>query len=313
MIKFVEHLVEPGDAVLKSACRMELEGIVSKQTSAPYRSGRTESWVKAKCRAGHEVVIGGWRGSKANLRSLLVGVHRGDHLVHTGRVGTGFNASNSRNLLAKLNKLATTTSPFGGKDAPRKTADVTWVRPLLVAEIELAGWTASGQVRQAAFKGLRSDKPATEVRAERPVTGSKVKPMTKMHRVLRKPRANSVLGVTISHPDKPLWPKGYTKIDLANYLADVGPWTIDHLKGRPCSIIRAPDGVEGEKFFQRHSMKGMSHLVTLVSVSGDRKPYLQVDRPEALIACAQFSTVEFPSVEQPCRRPQQAGSICLRP
>ena len=293
-IKFVDHLDQPGDAVLKSACRMELEGIVSKRSSSQYRSGRTDTWVKAKCRAGHEVVIGGWRGGKTKLRSLIVGVRRGNHLVHTGRVGTGFNMSNSGELLEKLNKLATSKSPFGLKDAPRKAADVTWVQPRLVAEIEFAGWTGSGQVRQAAFKGLRRDKPWSEVRAEQALSTELVEPITKPPAARGGASAsNSVLGVTISHPDKPLWQEGSSKLDLAKYLANVGPWMIDHLKGRPCSIIRAPDGVKGETFFQRHAMKGMSHLMTLVSVSGDRKPYIQLDAPEALVACAQYGTVEF--------------------
>ena len=119
-IRYVEHLSEPGDAVLKSACNLNLEGIISKRAGAPYQSGRTETWHKSKCRGGQEVVIGGWSGSSNNLRSLLVGVYRGDHLVHTGRVGTGFNQRNAGNLLKKLNALKTDRSPFGGKGAPRK-------------------------------------------------------------------------------------------------------------------------------------------------------------------------------------------------
>ena len=119
-IKYVEHFSEPGDAVLKSACDLNLEGIISKRLGAPYQSGRTETWHKSKCRGGQEVVIGGWSGSSSNLRSLLVGVYRGGHLVHTGRVGTGFNARNAGGLLKKLTALKTDQSPFGGKGAPRK-------------------------------------------------------------------------------------------------------------------------------------------------------------------------------------------------
>ena len=303
IIQYVEHLVDPGDAVLQSACRLHLEGIVSKRADAPYESGRTETWMKSKCRAGHEVVIGGWRGSAHNLRSLVVGVHRGDHLVHTGRVGTGFNQRNSKDLLKKLSALAADKSPFGGKDAPRKASDVTWVKPNLVAEIEFAGWTGDGMVRQAAFKGLREDKPAAEVRAERPAPPADVD--AAMPRTLAGPSAarassvgGAVMGIAISKPDKVLWPQegkaeSYTKLDLAQYLEKIGPWMIEHLRGRPCSIIRAPDGINGERFFQRHAMQGMSNLLSLVKVEGDRKPYVQIDRVEGLIAAAQIAAVEY--------------------
>jgi bifunctional non-homologous end joining protein LigD len=295
-IKYVEHLAEPGDAVLKSACNLNLEGIISKRASAPYRSGRTETWMKAKCRGGHEVVIGGWSGSATNLRSLVVGVYRGDHLVHTGRVGTGFNARNAGGLLKKLNALKTSESPFGGKDAPRKGKDWIWVKPNLVAEIEFAGFTADGMVRQAAFKGLREDKPASEVRAETPAppeTTDLPKPAPRGSRV--KSGSEAVMGVSISKPDKPLWPApdNYTKLDLAQYLEKIGPWMIEHLKGRPCSIIRAPDGINGERFFQRHEMRGMSNLLSVTKVEGDRKPYIQIDRIEGLIAAAQIAAIEF--------------------
>jgi bifunctional non-homologous end joining protein LigD len=295
-IKYVEHLAEPGDAVLKSACKLSLEGIISKRAGAPYRSGRTESWMKAKCRAGHEVVIGGWSGSATNLRSLVVGVYRGDHLVHTGRVGTGFNARNSGGLLKKLSALKTNESPFGGKDAPRKGKDWTWVKPKLVAEIEFAGFTGDGMVRQAAFKGLREDKPAGEVRAEKPAPPQNAvlpKPAPRGTRI--KGGSEAVMGVAISKPDKTLWPApdNYTKLDLAQYLEKVGPWMIEHLKGRPCSIIRAPDGIGGEWFFQRHEMRGMSNLLSVTKVEGDRKPYIQIDRIEGLIAAAQIAAMEF--------------------
>lgn len=295
VIRYVEHFEEDGDAVLESAQKMSLEGIVSKKLNAPYRSGRSESWTKTKVRAGHEVVIGGWKTTSGKFRSLMAGVHRNGHLAFVGIVGTGFGQDKVRRLMPSLKALASDNSPFSGKDAPKKTRDVHWLKPELVAEIEFAGWTEGGNIRQAAFKGLRQDKPAREVEAEKPTMIKVVKP------VPAKSSANKsaeVMGVAISKPDKALWPdagdgKGVTKLDLARYFEAVGEWMIGYLKGRPCSIVRAPDGIKGEQFFQRHAMPGTSKLLELVKVSGDRKPYLQIDRVEGLAAVAQIGGLEL--------------------
>ncbi|HTR87142.1 MAG TPA: DNA ligase D [Reyranella sp.] len=306
-IRFVDHFETAGDAVLQSACRMHFEGIVSKELSAPYRSGRVGSWTKAKCRAGHEVVIGGWTQEGRKLRSLIVGVHRGRKLVPVGRVGTGFSEAVMRQVLPKLKEVESRTSPFAAGTRPRQEANVHWARPELVAEIEFAGWTGDGNVRQAAFKGLRADKPADEVEAETPAkaeTTKMAKPATKTRKVPRLRSASLgmtggpavVMGVSISHPDKPLWPDEkppVTKLELAQYYEKVGGWMMEHLEGRPCSIVRTPDGVDGQKFFQRHALPGSSHLVSEVKVRGDKKPYLQLDRVEALAAVAQLGATEL--------------------
>ena len=305
-LHYVEHFEKSGDAVLQESCRMALEGIVSKALDAPYTSGRGDTWTKAKCRGGQEVIICGWTHDKGRVRSLLLGVHRGGALKYVGRVGTGFGAAVEKTLRAKLRELETSASPFEGPDAPRKEANVKWAKPKLVAEIEFAGWTGDGNVRQAAFKGLREDKPASEVQMEvaaRPPTDAPARRAKKGSRktpssVSSEGTSPVVLGVAISKPDKALWPddgngKPVTKLDLARYFESVGPWMIEHLRGRPCSIVRAPDGIGGQHFFQRHAMRGTSNLFGLVRVAGDREPYLQIDRVEALAQAAQIAALEL--------------------
>ncbi len=286
-IRYVEHFATGGDAVLRSACKLSLEGVVSKALDAPYRSGRSGSWTKAKCRAGHEVVIGGWSTTHGAFRSLLAGVHRAGHLVYAGRVGTGFSAASVKTLLPRLKAVEASNSPFGGKDAPKGGAEIHWTRPELVAEIEFAGWTGDGRVRQGAYKGLREDKPAAEVEAEAPVAAAP-----------KLGGRQDVLGVSISNPGKTLWPDAgdgepVTKLDLARYFEAVGPWMMRHIEGRPCSIVRAPDGFAGEQFFQRHATQGASNLFDLVTIAGEPKPYLEIDRIEGLAAVAQVAGLEL--------------------
>ena len=294
-ILYVEHFEEDGAAVLESAKRLQLEGIISKKLDARYHSGRTESWTKAKVRAGHEVVLGGWKTTHGKFRSLMAGVYRGKHLAFVGIVGTGFGADTVRRLMPHLKANASGKNPFSGENVPAKARDVHWLKPKLVAEIEFAGWTDGGNIRQAAFKGLREDKPAHEVEAEEPAMVKVAKPIIVKSSAKK---GAEVMGVVISNPDKALWPDGgdgapVTKLDLAHYFDDVGEWMIGYLKGRPCSIVRAPDGIDGETFFQRHAMTGTSKLLELVKVSGDRKPYLQIDRVEGLAAVAQSGGVEL--------------------
>jgi bifunctional non-homologous end joining protein LigD len=345
-IRYLGHIEADGAAVLESACKASLEGIISKQLDAPYRSGRAGSWTKAKCRAGQEVVIGGWISEGQHLRSLIAGVYREGRLVPVGKVGTGFSSDKLRALSARLKKVESDTSPFTEKVAVPAGRRIHWVKPDLVAEIEFAGWTDGGNIRQAAFKGLREDKPAKEVRGETPVAADEAasapsteavkastargeddmvaakrsagggkgrkavagkvatgQPAARQVAAARsvptgKSASNVVMGVTISKPDKVFWPdagdeRPVTKLDLARYFEAVSEWLLPHIEGRPCSMIRAPDGIQGETWFQRHAMAGMSDLFDLIRVSGDREPYVVINRVEALAAVAQSGGVEL--------------------
>jgi bifunctional non-homologous end joining protein LigD len=333
-IRYLEHFVTDGDTVLKSACEIDMEGIVSKQLAASYSSTRNGNWLKSKCRAGHEVVIGGWSSDQGMLRSLIVGVYRGKEFVPVGRVGTGFGRDAVGTLLKRLQPLASKTSPFRGNVPVPSGRNINWVRPELVAEIEFAGWTDGGNVRQAAFKGLREDKPATEVRAEKPTFLSldaatarraAAKSAAGKSSVKRAPPGKSpagktptgktpaagkaapahsatspatVMDVSISKPAKELWPdagdgKPVTKLDLAEYFAAIGEWMLPHIEARPCSIVRAPDGIGGQRFFQRHAMAGMSKLVGLIKVSGDRQAYVAINSVAGLVSVAQTAGLEL--------------------
>jgi len=323
-IRYVAHLQSNAEAVLASACKIGLEGIISKKLDAPYTSGRSDRWLKAKCRAGQEVILGGWTTEGGTLRSLLAGVNRDGRLAYVGRIGTGYGRDVVKLVLPKLQKLTREKSPFAGPNAPPKESNVRWLKPELIAEIEFEGWTDSGMIRQAAFKGLREDKDPNDVVAE---TSTMQQPAgkaaaSKKTRAAAKKTAtapaasgpSTVMGVTLSKPDKALWPnagdgKPVTKLDLARYYEQVGEWMLPHLAGRPCSLVRAPDGIEGQQFFQRHAMAGSPKLFDFVKVRGDKAPYVQIDRVEALAAVAQIGALELHPWNCARNDPESAGRL----
>jgi bifunctional non-homologous end joining protein LigD len=254
------------------------------------------------------VVIGGWWGDAHKLRSLLAGYYDNGKLFYAGNVGTGFNSENVPGLLKALRALKRPTSPFTAGAKPPRAKEINWVEPKLVAEIEFAGFTADGNVRQGAFKGLREDKSAATVVRERAApTPSEAKVHKEEAEMKKKSsiitvgtvsKSDAVVGgVTITHPAKALWPKdvktpAITKLDLANYYEAVAHLMLPHIEGRPISIVRAPDGITGERFFQRHILPGVSEARP-VRVRGENKPYLMIDSEKGLVQLAQVAVLEI--------------------
>ena len=306
--RYVDHFATPGQKMLESACKTGLEGIVSKRLDAPYRSGRGDLWTKAKCRGGQEVVIGGWWGDAKSLRSIQVGTFDGKDFVYRGSVGTGFNARNLPVLLKALNKIKRDRSPFTSGAKPPRAKDIKWTLPTLVAEVEAEGFTRDGLLRQAAFKALREDKDAASVTAEIPVPVPAAKAETharkeipmaqkKAPAAIRSRSDAVVANIAITHPDKILWPKSklgaaVTKLDLAHYYESAAMRILPHIAGRPLSLVRAPDGIGGQRFFQRHVLAGVKGAVP-IAVAGEKEPYHSVDSVEGLVALAQAAVLEF--------------------
>ncbi len=280
-VRYLRHFDVPGEAVLQSACQLGLEGVVSKRADSVYASGRQAAWVKAKCRGRDEFVIGGWARGAAGQLVLMVGAYRGDGedrpaLVYLGRVGSGVSGAASDGLMTRLRALQTDKAPFS--TAPKGAEG--WVKPELVAEIAYEGYTGEGRLRQASFKGIRQDKPAVDV--EIPSTPT------------RTTGKATQAAVRVTHPEKLLWPEdGLTKGDLAQYYAAVASQLLKYVGGRAVSIVRAPDGIHGMRFFQRHAMRGQSALIHAVPVRSEKEPYLMVDSAEGLTALAQLGALEL--------------------
>ncbi|MER9896092.1 DNA ligase D [Mesorhizobium sp. M0119] len=291
-VRFSDHFAEPGKIMLEHACRLGLEGVVSKRADAPYRSGRVPSWVKSKCTARQEFVIGGYMPSDKTgrgLRSLLVGYHEGGKLRYAGRVGTGFTAKSTNELKKRLDALKTTTSPFD-RAVPRGKG-LVWVKPELVGEVEFRSWTSDRIIRHASFQGLREDKPAEEVVQEKPKARSataepKPKPA--------KPAGAAKTSVTLSRPDKLLWPEeNVSKQDLVDHYALVWPRMKQFVINRPLSLVRAPDGVGGQRFFQKHASAGMHDKIAVMKDPTDGEEILFIRDFDGVVALVQLGVVEI--------------------
>jgi bifunctional non-homologous end joining protein LigD len=317
LLRFSAHVQGQSAAMQRKACALHLEGIVCKRADAPYRAGRGSAWVKVKCLGREELIVLGWTppaGSRTGIGALHVGYFDPTGELHyAGGVGTGFSEHELTALRHRLDALK--SEPPEGLMVTGEPVDdkIRWVRPELVAEVQYAAWSGAGRVRHAVYLGLREDKPPRQVVrdvADPDATRVAFKPLRETGAVVRASRpamqpaasarivvakapkrSETVVGtVKLTHPDRQLWP-GITKRDLADYWMKVADHALPGLAHRPLSIVRCPDGIAGEHFFQKN---GHGHLPTPIredSASGS--PYLAIDDLDGLIAMAQMSAIEL--------------------
>lgn len=302
-VRFSEVFEASAASVLVSACRLGLEGVIAKRKDAPYCSTRNTDWLKLKCGQRQEFVIGGFsegKGARTGFGSLLLGLHEEDgSLRHVGNVGTGFNTQTLASLHRKLQAIERRTSPFATD--VKLAGHAHWVRPSLVAEVAFADWTHAGHIRHAVFLGLREDKAATAVERELevPKPNDSPAPLRKPANPpvpAQKPPAPST-SVKVTHPERVIDAStGVTKLDLVRFYETVGPLMLEHLRQRPVALMRAPGGIEGELFFQKHlpdtmKMAGIVRLDQALDPGHD--PWVAVATRQGLLSAAQWNVVEF--------------------
>ena len=279
LLRFSEDFAVPPEEMLAAACQMRLEGLILKRPDSPYVSSRSDSWVKLKCQQRQEFVVVGFTdrsdGGQA-LGSLLLGYYEDGKLRYAGRVGTGWSMKLAGDLHRRLSAIEQKTAHFDeatiarshwARMSGRAGGAARWVKPKLVAEVAFAEWTPDGHIRHASFQGEREDKPAKDIRRESPKPAEKVKapatraqekPPIKAAKTTSKTSASASASTAggqlrISHPDRVVDPStGLTKIDVVRYYESIAEWLMPHLARRPVAIVRAPDGIEGQLFFQKH-------------------------------------------------------------
>jgi bifunctional non-homologous end joining protein LigD len=299
-IRFTEHLDEDGATVFKHARDMHLEGIISKRKDAPYRPGRSDNFVKTKTHDEQEFIVAGFSPASAlphAVGALTVAVREDGELRYAGRVGSGYTRGTARDLWKRLKPLQIAKPPLELPPDERRK-DVIWVKPQLVVEAEYRGITHDNLLRQASFKGLREDKPASQVVREVPMAAAAQRQATKKS---AKPKAGAgaktaapIGNVRLTHPDRVYWPDaGVTKRDLAEYYVGVWDWMAPHIVGRPLALLRAPEGIGGETFFQKHIAANVKNSPLRHVVDAKEHDVIVVEKLDDLIALVQSGALEI--------------------
>ena len=304
VIRFSQVFDAAPASMVASACKLGLEGIIAKRRNASYQSARSNDWIKLKCSQRQEFVIGGWtdpKGGRAAFGSLLLGVHdKAGKLVYAGNVGTGFNEKTLHDIRSRLDSMEAEASAFVSTKGI--TGKPHWVKPELVAEVTFGEWTSAGHIRHSVFHGLRCDKPASSIIREKAASVPKAVKASTTATAKEKPVASKEPShalpsrLRITHPERVIDKStGITKLELMRYYALVGDLMMVHLKGRPVSLVRAPAGIGGQLFFQKHAetekLEGIRQLDPALYVS--HPPLLEVTNKDGLLSAAQWNIVEI--------------------
>lgn len=306
VLRFSGHVEGRGLEFFEHACAYRIEGIISKKKDAPYVEGRSMSWLKVKCLLRDEFVIGGYTepggGRRTGFGALLIGAYdREGRLNYCGRVGTGFSERSISEVWERLKPLEIPDPAFHDPPTGAEAKGVHWIRPELVAEVEYRQRTAEGVLRHASFQGLREDKPAREVVAEDPLRAKEAVGPTE--ETLAPPPlpiepgpVRMIRTVRVTNPGRVFYPEeGYTKADLIGYYEMVAPLMLPHLAGRPLTLVRCPEGLVKECFYQKHAVNTVPSEIKRIALpenDGTPAEYLMVDTPEGLIALAQIGALE---------------------
>lgn len=293
LLRFSEAFAANQRDIFESACDLSLEGVIGKRAGSPYSSSRNADWIKLKCRLRQEFVIVGYtrpQGSRSGFGALLLAVNDDSGLVYAGRVGTGFDQTALKTIYSQLTPLERKSSPLEKPLTSAQARGVHWVEPTLVGEVQFAEWTREGVVRQAAFVGMRSDKPAAQIIHEQP----------RAAKSLKAPKSSSAKktsdGVTITHPERIIdTQSGTQKQQLAAFYQSISEWVLPFLRHRPVSLLRAPEGVDGEQFFQKHSERLAIPNIKQLDPSLDpgHARLMEIDSPRALLGAVQMGTIEL--------------------
>lgn len=305
-LQYSQHIKGNGEESLLAACKLGLEGIIGKKADSIYSGTRNGDWIKLKCDKRQELVIGGYTLSdkKSNgISSILLGVYENSELIYAGRAGTGFNALNTKELQEKFCTIKRKASPFIQPPKSKTNEEITWLEPILIAEIKFAEWTEENLLRQASYKGLRTDKDPKEVKRE---DKKELEPDEEMKQIPKKDLESNpmktnnesfmISGIKITHPDKVIFEEeNITKADVVRYYEKVSKRMLPYVNNRILSIVRCPKGISESCFYKKHPDKSRKGIITIpiTNSNGKEEDYFYIENTEGLIYEAQMGTLEF--------------------